>query len=93
MKRITECIEREYDSLDEAKARAPHELMQLCADSNGQLESAPSYVERDGKGVVTAMVSRPAPQPAPAPATVDPSEDGDAHTSDAATDPLRNSES
>lgn len=93
MKRITECIEREYDSLDEAKATAPLELMQLCADTGGQLESAPSYVERDGKGVVTAMVSRPASEPEPEPATVDPDADRGAHVSDAATDPPRNSES
>lgn len=58
MKRTIEQIEREYESLRAAREQAPSDIHAWCVAEGAQLEVALAFVERDGKGVVCASVSR-----------------------------------
>jgi hypothetical protein len=91
MNTITECIEREYSSLEEARASAPTDILEECAARRAQLVAPLAYVEREGKGIASAALriaapatTEPAPEPSPPDVAADigPDEPAPAATND-----------
>lgn len=72
---MTEVIEIEFASLEEARAMGPALLVERCAFEGLRLLEAPSYCEREGLGVLSVAIARPTNSTTAAPVADQPETD------------------